>query len=181
MLGGFDNVNVPEEFYLYWNEAVNTYGYPAKLLLMFSALEALFSKDREKGKGAYYAKIEAVLGQQLKVELYGTKDNPGTGLRQRLMHGEYFGPQDTSNYVELVHKRVIGYFNSLFGQKLIKEEVVHPQRHLSGNRQESRFFIRGKGSQRLGLKEVLTDLTENGLYSMQYFEYVHYDGLSSTY
>src|SRR5207249_3117402 len=32
---------VPEEFYYYWHDAVNASGYTPKLLLMFSAIEAL--------------------------------------------------------------------------------------------------------------------------------------------
>ena len=55
-----------------------------------------------------------------------------------------------------------------------------PQRHLFGNWQESRFFIGAVGSERLGLKAVLADLAKNGD-RMQYFEYVHDDGLASTY
>ena len=38
------NGDVPDQFYFYWNEAMNTFGYSGKLLLMFSALEALFPK-----------------------------------------------------------------------------------------------------------------------------------------
>ena len=36
-----DNCEIPEEFYYYWNDAVNSIGYSPKLLLMFSAIEAL--------------------------------------------------------------------------------------------------------------------------------------------
>jgi len=39
---------IPEAFYYYWNDAVNTTGYSAKLLLMFSAIEALAKKNGEK-------------------------------------------------------------------------------------------------------------------------------------
>ena len=115
-------------------------------------------------------------------ELYVTKDEPNSGLRHRLIHGEYFGPQDEGHYAERIHEQVIRYFNdNLFGQKLVREEVVHPQRHPFGNWEESRFFIRAKGMHRLGLKEVLADLHKNGLDKMQYFEYVDNSSLASDY
>ena len=40
---------IPEEFFYYWNDAVNSTGYSSKLVLMFSAIEALVKKpDGEK-------------------------------------------------------------------------------------------------------------------------------------
>ena len=42
------DIKVPDAFYRYWNDAVNTTGYSSKLLLMFSAIEALVKKDGKK-------------------------------------------------------------------------------------------------------------------------------------
>jgi hypothetical protein len=141
-----ENSQIPEAFYYYWVDAVNAFGYSSKLLIMFSALEALFkSATGKQNKDEYYAKIESVLGPELKTELYGTKDNSNVGLRQRLVHGEYLSAADTTNYVELIHKRLIGHFNDcIFKEKLIEENVVNPQRHFFGNRLQSSGFIRAK-------------------------------------
>lgn len=177
------NSEVSEEFYRYWNDAVNTIGYSPKLLVMFSALEALFKKERGESKRAYYAKIETVLGPELKTELYGTEGNSTIGLRQRLVHGEYLTTEDTTqNYVELIHKRLIGYFNdSIFMEKLIGEHVVHPHRHLFGNKEECRFFLKAKEGKKLSLKEVLSDLDKNGTEDPKDYERVCDEQLVSTY
>ena len=177
------NSEIPEEFYLYWNDAVNTIGYSPKLLIMFSALEALFKKDREKSKDAYYAKIEAVLGPELKVKLYGTKDSPNTGLRQRLVHGEYLGAEDAENsYVEAIHKKLIEYFNnSILREKLIRENVVHPQRHLFGNKEGYGGFLRPIKTAKLELKPILVDAEKNGLENLEEYEFVYDESLTANY
>ncbi|HZC67725.1 MAG TPA: hypothetical protein VE201_03815, partial [Nitrospirales bacterium] len=72
-LGSLDvllnNATVPDEFYLYWNDAINAFGYTAKLLLMFAALESLFEKG-SRNAFQYYSAIETVFGADLKKELY---------------------------------------------------------------------------------------------------------------
>ena len=83
------NSQIPEAFYYYWNDAVNTTGYSSKLLLMCSAIEALVGNDRR----TKYQKREELLGTDLNETLYGTKVDPQSGLRHRLAHGEYFKPQ----------------------------------------------------------------------------------------
>ena len=105
-----DNKVIPEAFYYYWNDAVNATGYSAKLLLMFSAIEALVKKNGQKD----WNLISEMLGADLVKELFGTKEQSNTGLRHRLVHGEYFGNQDNGkNYLELVHNKVIKYLKNL--------------------------------------------------------------------
>lgn len=178
-----DNSEIPDEFYLYWNEAVNTIGYSPKLLVMFSALEALFKRERDKSKDAYYKKIEVIFGPELKAVFYGTKDKPKTGLRHRLVHGEYFNADDGKiNYVEEIHNLITRYFNdSVFGKKLITESVVHPQRHLFGNKEGWNGFIKPMGCKKLGLKELLSDIEKNSLENMVDYETVYDEDLASTY
>jgi len=132
------NTEIPEAFYYYWNDAVNAYGYSAKLLLMFSAIEALVKKNGQKD----WNLINKILGEDLVKELFGTRKQSNIGLRHRLVHGEYFGNQDQGkNYLELVHNKVIIYFNSkIFLESLIHENVTHPQRHFFGNKQECKTF-----------------------------------------
>lgn len=121
------NRDVPEEFYLYWNDAMNTFGYSSKLLLMFAALESLFQKVPSE-KSDFYTRIESVFGADLKKELYGTKEDKGkSGLRQRLVHGEYLAEGDIKNYVEVIHCHIVKHFNSrMLCDSRINESVVAP-------------------------------------------------------
>ena len=151
-----ENKNIPDEFYNYWNDAVNTIGYSAKLLLMFSAIEALVKVNGKKD----WMLLDNILGKELVKELFGTKEEPHMGLRHRLVHGEYFGDQDNGkNYLELIHKKVISYFNtSVFNEPLISENVVQPQRHFWGNKGEAQLFLENKDHTNLfNLKDLLND------------------------
>ncbi|HMP28260.1 MAG TPA: hypothetical protein PKD85_01585, partial [Saprospiraceae bacterium] len=74
------NKDIPDAFYFYWNEAVNSIGYSAKLLLMFSAIEALVKKDGVKKREL----INEILGENLANDLF---ENSNKGLRHRLVHG----------------------------------------------------------------------------------------------
>lgn len=149
------NDDVPEEFYVYWNDAINAMGYPAKLLLMFAALEALFEKG-SRSTAEYYAAIEAMFGPDLKRELYGTPEDRGrSGLRQRLVHGKHLSEKDTKNYVEIIHCCVVKHFNQdILRDRPINEGVVSPQRHLYGNLEGWQGFIRPEAGAPLLLKPV---------------------------
>ena len=90
-----ERTDIPELFFSYWNDAVNVSGYSAKLLLMFSAIEALVKKDRKKD----WALINSILGEDLIKELF----EPKSGLRHRLVHGEYFDARDDKkNYLDRI-------------------------------------------------------------------------------
>lgn len=150
---------IPETFYYYWNDAVNATGYSAKLLLMFSAIEALVKKNGQRD----WNLINELLGEDLVKDLFGTKGQSNTGLRHRLVHGEYFdGGDHGKNYLELVHKKVIFYFNTkIFSESLISEDVVHPQRHFFGNKKGGNFFLKCKdGSRFFSLKDLLNNFTD---------------------
>lgn len=170
------NSQIPEEFFYYWNDAVNSIGYSSKLVLMFSAIEALVKIHEGKTKEKKdWDKLELILGLELKSALWGTKENRGKGaLRHRLVHGEYFNPVDSGkDYIELVHRKIITYFNEvILGEKLINENVVSPQRHPFGNKEGSTFFIRAKGSNTLNLKDVLSDTQKNDFYKMENYDFV---------
>src|SRR2546425_180177 len=152
--------SIPEEFYYYWNDVVNAVGYTPKLLLMCSAIECL-TRIRHGEKD--WTKVERVLGRELKEDLFGTKENPSTGLRHRLTHGEYFGADDSGkNYVELIHKKVMAYFNDhVLKEPLLALEVVNPQRHFVGSVEGGSWFIKPRNPSELSLKSVLADFTKN--------------------
>lgn len=160
---------VPEEFFYYWNDAVITFGYSAKLLLMLSALEALVKKP---GKKNDYKKLEEILGEKLKVDLFGVPGDSDGALRHRLVHGEYFsGPDAGTNYLEQIHRAVLSYFNAeVLKKDLLQLDVVNPQRHFFGNRKECRIYLKAKPGHQLNLKSVLTEFGEKGIH-----EYEKYD------
>jgi hypothetical protein len=179
------NHQIPEEFFYYWNDAVNSTGYSSKLVLMFSAIEALVKiRDGKTKDKKDWDKLELILGLELKTTLWGTKENRGEGaLRHRLIHGDYFDPGDSGkDYIDLVHKKIITYFNEvILGEKLINENVVNPQRHPFGNKEGSRFFIKAKGSNKLNLKDVLSDIQKNDIYQMENYESVYDEALTKNY
>lgn len=171
----FANDSISPEFYKYWNDAQNTIGYSPKLLLMFSALEALAKKPNGKKDWVF---IESILGTELKEKIF----TPRTGLRHRLTHGEYFNQSDGSdNYVEQIHRKVITYFNGLIGSDVISENTVHPQRHFHDNKMVGKFFLRSKeASTPLQLREVTADFEANDHHATKY-DYVFDEELTKNY
>ncbi|MDR4461116.1 MAG: hypothetical protein MRJ67_11465 [Nitrospirales bacterium] len=186
---------IPEAFYFYWNDAVNTIGYSSKFLLMCAALEAvakvgLSDEERMRDRKAYnrlfYPKIKEILGQDqgLMEDLYGTRENGFSGLRQRLTHGEYFRRRDSDkDYVDLVHQKIIQYLNNILQEELLFENVVDPQRHIWGNKEGDEIFdgrfIKAIGERTFDLKEVLSEADKNGSGDLESYEYI-YDGAITT-
>ncbi|MGH7771546.1 MAG: hypothetical protein ACREQA_04860 [Candidatus Binatia bacterium] len=178
------NTEVPEEFYYYWNDAVNATGYSSKLLLMFSAIEALVKIRNGSNAGQKdWTKLERILGAELKRDIWGERGDSTNALRHRLVHGEYFNREDSEkNYLELVHKKIVAYFNeTAFGEGLIEENVVNPQRHFFGNREEWRGFLRAKEKERLNLKDVLAESENKGFESMEQYEFVYDEATTKDY
>lgn len=166
-----ENTLIPEEFFYYWNDVVTTFGYSAKLLLMFSALEALVKKQEGKND---YQKMEEILGKKLKEDLFGTKGASDKALRHRLVHGEYLSDPDVgTNYLELVHRAVLAYFNKeILKEDLLELEVVNPQRHFFGNREECKLYLTPKPGNQLKLKDILEEIDEKGVNSFDKYETV---------
>lgn len=137
---------------------------------MLPAIEALAKIARGQKN---WQKLEEILGADLKKTLFGEKGKSAGGLRHRLTHGEYLGSEDSGkNYLELIHKRVITYFNERFLQESpLSLDVVNPQRHPWGNKEGGRWFIKSKDGTPLVLKEVLADFQKNGIDRHDHFEY----------
>lgn len=168
---------IGDEFFKYWNDAVNTLGYAPKLLIMFSAIEAFAKKPNGKKD---WNLIEQILGRDLKDKIF----EPDTGLRHRLVHGEYFLPQDSAtNYVEDIHKSFMQYFNKqVFNADLLSTDVVQPHRHFFGNKNLGRYFIKpAHKSAQLNLKEVVADFNKSRDSSPENYEYVSEDSITKSY
>lgn len=163
---------ISEDFYRYWKDTVNTTGYSSKLLLMFSAIEAL-AKDSHGKKD--WSKIQDILGDDLTEDLFGTKENSKIGLRHRLVHGEYFNEKDTKkNFLDLIHKSVLNYFNRvILKENLLEMDIVNPQRHPFGNKETGFVFLKQK--QIFDLKNVIADFEESGPRNSERYNLIHPD------
>jgi hypothetical protein len=54
--------------------------------------------------------------------------------------------------VGCLYRSVVTYLNDvILGEKLINEDVVHPQRHPTDNVDQSQFFLRARGTKTLAL------------------------------
>lgn len=146
--------SIPDAFYHYWNDAVNTTSYTGKLLLMFGAIESLTTRDNRR------AKRSEILGEELATELY----DGNTCLRNRLAHGEYLNETDDKNYVELVHKQVLEYFNkTILKTDILEVDIVQPQRHFDENYEGARLFIKQKSDEHpLDIYTVAKDVEAHG-------------------
>jgi hypothetical protein len=170
--------SIRNEFYFYWNDAVNAVGYTAKLLLMLAAIEAL-ARGRTGCTGRnktpqYWDEIRKILGDDVTVWLFGEKGASQGGLRHRLAHGEYFQNDDGQrDYLELIHKRVLSYFNEqVIGKPLLSLDVTDPQRHFWGGKQGGSWFIRRKGRETLNLRAAVKDFETNGVNGLKDHELV---------
>ncbi|NQV88044.1 MAG: hypothetical protein HQ402_00620 [Parcubacteria group bacterium] len=174
-----NQTEVPESFFKYWKDAVNATGYSAKLLIMFSALEAL-ARERDKSKFRQKEDLyRDLLGDDLTKEIF----TDGTGLRNRLIHGEYFSEDDDGvNYLEMIHKKVITYFNkTILAEDLLSEKVVNPQRHFFGNKTHGNFLIKNKDRSKVfELKDVIADFSQDFRNPKKY-EHVFDDDLRKSY
>jgi hypothetical protein len=162
----YDNTQIPKEFYYYWNEAVNSTGYTSSLFMMFSAIETLYKTGGKKD----WKKLEDILGVELKEELF----KPNNGLRHRLTHGEYYRKGDhDKNYLDIVHNKIIQYFNKeIFKELLLSEDIVSPQRNFHGNTSVSHIFMQPKNGALLNLRDVLSELDKNDINNLENYDLV---------
>ena len=173
---------IPNAFFWYWHDATNSTGYASRLLLMLSAVEALVTTRSDGRKPQKdYAKLELILGQELKRDLWGTQEDHGNALRHRLIHGEYFKPEDgQKDYLLILHQKVIKYFNEvIFKENIIDENVLNPQRHPFGNRLLGQSFLRAEENATLTLVRVIADMDSN--HNFAHYERVVDEQLWSNY
>ena len=175
-----EDASIPEEFYYYWNDVVNAVGYTPKLLLMCAAIECLTKTGHGKKD---WEKVVQVLGAELKEELYGIKGDSSTGLRHRLAHGDYFGADHSGkNYVEVIHKKVMAYFNDhVLKERLLELNIVSPQRHFVGGLEGGSWFLKAKDSGPLSLKSILLDFEKNDVNQLEDYELVYDASLTTSY
>ncbi|MDX1950469.1 MAG: hypothetical protein SFT90_08270 [Rickettsiales bacterium] len=141
------NKKLSNEFYYYWNDMLNSTGYPAKLLLICSALEAL---GKALGRDKKEFRIE-ILGDDLSNKVF----EPHNGIRHRLTHGEYFSEKDSENYLNQIYEKITQYFNDKILEKHLIRNVVNPQRHPWGNKKAEDYYLQKKPENLFSLREML--------------------------
>jgi hypothetical protein len=171
--------DIPKEFFYYWRDAVNTFGYSSRLLLMLSAVEALTGIPYAERKGpkrdAYYQRLEQILGKELKESFWGTEKDHTNALRHRLTHGEYFDSKDTEgkDYRGLLHSRMMEYFNEvIFKEPLLNPTIVNAPRHPFGNADQAISYLRARDTAKLCLIDVLADADQHGIDNLSHYESV---------
>lgn len=131
-----------KEFFWYMNDCYNNSGYTAKILLLCAALENLAGKRIVTKEGSIYETYNAsvmkkILGKQVFNTLYGQR-----GIRHKLSHGDYIDSSlSGEDWVEKIHKLIIGYFNETYGTK-ISLNVVSPQRGFSDRAYFTNAFMK---------------------------------------
>ncbi len=152
----------PEAF-RFLQECSNTIGYVPKLLLLFSALEAMCGKiERQNADGKIYITYDKnemmkILGCSLYNELFGPN-----GIRHKLDHGEMVETVFGKDYVNEIYKNIICYFNNNFKTQL--DEVVSPQRHFYDNHEFINFWLKPKDNFEVNLKNCIKSF--NSKYTM---------------
>jgi hypothetical protein len=157
------NEGLPEQFFYYWNDAINSSGYASKLLLMLGAIETLVNLPTKKGRPKKdYELMEKILGPDLKKALWGEAKKSDHALRHRLAHGLYFDPGDgDTDYVQQVHRRLINFLNDEFGKGLLDDGIIDPQRHPMGSKIQARAFLKPVGAARLQLPDVMIEAVDD--------------------
>jgi len=158
------NETIPEEFFYYWNDAINSMGYASKLLLMMAAVETLVKVPTERGRPQKdFEKMVLILGADLKEALWGEEGNSSYALRHRLAHGDYFAPGDIDqDYLSLLHRRVMTFLNQeILGEDLLENGIVNPQRHLLGNRTQAHAFLKPLTRAALNLPDVMSEAVDD--------------------
>jgi len=183
----FDKIekNSKNEFFWYINDCYNTTGYTAKLLLMFASLECLAGKEiKIDGDGMEYGvydkkNMKKILGDSLFNKFYGKG-----GLRHSLTHGRYICASFSGkNYVEIIHKLILEYFNKEYRTKL-NTNVVNPQRHPFSNASYYvNTFIKPKNDCSVNIKNILKNIksADSLSNSNAKFELIPGQDLNSTY
>lgn len=161
---------LPDNFFLYWNEATNISNYSAKLLLMFSALETIITKDQTSKN---WQLLNDILGSNVVKDCFGERGNSSIGLRNRLVHGEYFSVGDfDKDYVTLIHDGVIKYINNnILQAKLIEEDVVSPQRGFEEVDQLRSYIKLADSTTEFSIEALVRDASKD-FQNPETFEYV---------
>ena len=127
-------LKISNNTFRYLQECQNCYGYIPKLMLLFSALEALCGREEKVDSNSnrvYFTYNHQIMKDILDNSLYN-KIYGSNGLRHKLQHGDSMDFIFDADYSEIIYKKIIKYLNKIYDIK-ISETVVSPQRNFHGN------------------------------------------------
>lgn len=148
------NFKYPEVF-RFLQECRNAIGYIPRLLLLFSALEAMCGKkEMENSEGKPYITYDKdemirILGKNLYNEIFGPN-----GIRHKLNHGEMVESIAQKNYIDDIYISIIKYFNKNLDSQ-IDESVISPQRHFYDNYEFVNLWLKPDDFFEINLKNCI--------------------------
>lgn len=160
----------PETF-KFLQECRNTIGYVPKLILLFSALEALCNKiEIDKDDGSRYItydknEMKKILGCQLFNAVFGSD-----GIRHKLNHGEMVDEAFGKDYVDEIYKSIICYFNTECKTKI--NNVVRPPRKFQDNYEFINLWLKPKNNFEINLKNCISRFLNKDTNSIEGYEYI---------
>lgn len=149
------------EAFKFLQECRNTIGYVPKLLLLFSALEAMCGKvSKDDGTSEPYSTynkevMKEILSNSLYNKLFGKE-----GIRHKLDHGEMIESAFGKNYVEEIYTKIVTYFNSKYKTN-IRTDIVHPMRHFYRNSYHMDLWLKPKHNFEISLQNCTQNCDES--------------------
>jgi hypothetical protein len=135
---------------MYITEAANATTFYSRLTMLLSAVEA-FAGEINIGKTVVtnHEAIKAMLGNELHEKLY----KYGTGLRNKLLHGNFGAHHLFDGLSDQVYNKIRTYLRESFDVQM-NEDVVDPQRNFHENFQSASMFMKFNDPPNLDLKEI---------------------------
>lgn len=139
-----------QQAFMYIAEAANATTFYSRLTMLLSAVEA-FAGEVRKGKSVMtnHAAIKGILGGELHEKLY----KYGTGLRNKLLHGNFEAHYLFDGLSDQVYNKIRTYLRENFDVQM-SEDVIDPQRNFHENFMYTSMFMGFNDPPNLDLKEI---------------------------
>lgn len=139
-----------QQAFMYIAEAANATTFYSRLAMLLSAVEAL-AGEIIHGKSVItnHEAIKEIIGIELHEQLY----RYGTGLRNKLLHGNIVAHHLFDGLSDLVYEKIRAYLRKNY-EIHMQDDVVHPQRNFHGNFQYLSTFMKLKSTSNLNLNDI---------------------------
>ncbi len=170
LLDLYYNKDIPQEFFSYWYDLINTTSYTWKILLLCCSIESLLPKKHKwktlnKEQSEHNKEVnklrKKIIWNDLDNDLFWRDDK---WLRHRIIHWEYFSPEDfKKNYVVEIHNRIIDYFNKeiINIDEKIPLWIIDPQRNLFINYKGQRCYLKWSKKFELNIVNLLDNIKQD--------------------
>lgn len=149
----------------YLNESTNATTYYTRLAMLVIVLESIASAMKKESGLTVKEYIEKEILKD--GNLYQTLFAKGTGVRNRLFHGQEINIAE--DYAGKIYKKIVEYFNSKYGLE-INTGVISPQRNFTGNYAAGRAWLKPQdGIDKVDIKKAVE------VFEMAYGSYTNRD------